>query len=273
MIDIKIFPVEKGFCAAIELGPRHTILIDCGSGNKFKPAQYICQKHCEYLDYLILPAYTKDHLSGFLDFVNQLTQHEIPVHFLLFNPSLDLEQLSDVKPFPLPLNNSLKTLKEQSQTIEIEELKLTFFENKSPLESAHNLSLVTFIHYRDINMILPGDLEQEGWLHLLESDSFKQNLAKVNIFVASNHGLENGYCEEVFNYCHPEVIIISNKENQPLSDEMMQKYSDKAKGTISGISKQKIITTYDEGTIVVSKYLDCLRHIVTQKQTNSSVYS
>ncbi len=272
MIDIKIFQVEQGFCAAIELGSRHTILIDCGSSHQFKPAQYIWQrKHCEYLDYLILPAYTKDHLSGFDELVNQFYQHDIPIHFLVFNPSLNLEQLSDLKPFPLPLNNSLKNLKDQSQTIEIEDLKLTFFENKSA-NNEHDLSLVTFIQDQDINMILPADLEKEGWLKLLESESFRANLEKVNIFVASNHGREIGYCEEVFNYCHPEVIIVSNKENQPLSDEMMQRYSEKAKGTISGISKKKIITTYDEGTIVVSKYLDCLRHIVTQKQTNSSIY-
>lgn len=272
MIDIKIFKVERGFCAAIELGERHTILIDCGSGSQFNPAQYIWQrKHCEYLDYLILPAYTKDHLSGFDELVNQFYQHDIPIHFLVFNPSLDLAQLSDLKPFPLPLNNSLKNLKNRSQTIEIDELKLTFFENQYA-NNEHNLSLVTFIHYRDINMILPGDLETEGWLKLLESDDFQANLSKVNIFVSSNHGLENGYCEEVFNYCHPEIIIVSNKENKPLSEEMMQKYSEKAKGTISGISKNKIITTYDEGTIVVSKYLDCLRHIVTQKQTKASVY-
>lgn len=269
MIDIKIFNVERGFCTGIELGDRQTILIDCGCGSQFTPSQYIWQRHCNYLDYLVLPAYTKDHLAGFPELVSQSWQHDIPIHFLVFNPTVNLEEFSELKLFPSPLSNSLRTRTNNSQTMEVDELKLTFFWNKYPeIQSHHDLSLVTFLHYRDISMILPSDLDTKGWLNLLEDANFRQNLESVNIFVASNHGQENGYCEEVFNSCHPEVIIVSNKENQPLSSEMMHQYSSHAKGSISGVSEKKVLTTYDEGMIMVSKYLDRLRHITTQRYPN-----
>jgi beta-lactamase superfamily II metal-dependent hydrolase len=272
MIDIKIFEVERGFCAAINTSDSRTILIDCGSGSQFKPSQYIWQRHCHSLDYLVLPAYTKDHLAGFPELVSQSWQHDIPIHFLVANPTVNLKKFSDLKSFLSQLNKSLITLTDTSQTIEIDELKLTFFWNKYPdLQAPHNLSLVTFIKYRDINTILPSDLETDGWQNLLQSADFRQRLERVNVFVAANHGQETGYCQEVFRYCHPEIIIVSNKENRPISSHMMRQYHSHAKGAPSGVSEKKVFTTYDDGTIVVSKYLDRLRQVTTQRQSKPSV--
>ncbi|MEA5532709.1 hypothetical protein [Crocosphaera sp. XPORK-15E] len=271
MIDIQIFEVEQGFCAAIDRSDRHAILIDCGSGSQFQPSQYIWQKHCHSLDYLVLPAYTKDHLAGFPALVNQSWQHDIPIHFLVANPTVNTEQFSAFKRFPQSLDHSLINLTDSSQTIEIDELKLSFFWNKYPdFEAPHNLSLVTFIQYRDINMILPSDLETDGWYNLLQSANFRQRLERVNMFVAANHGEETGYCQEVFNYCNPEVIIVSNKKHQPLSPKMMRQYNSHAKGAPLGVSEKKVFTTYQDGTIMVSKYLDRLRQIKTQRKSRSS---
>lgn len=266
MIDIKIFKVEQGFCAGIEISNRHTILIDCGYGKQFHPSQYIWKRHCNYLDYLVLPAYTQDHLAGFPDLVNQCSQHDIPIHFLVFNPTVHPEQLSDLTHLPLPLTNSLQTAT-NSQNIEIDGLKLSFFWNQYPnCRSNHDLSLVTFIQYRDINMILPSDVDHDGWESLLGESNFRQKLDKVNVFVASDHGQEEGYCHDVFRYCHPEVILVSNKENQSLSARMMEQYQSLAKGAPFGISDKKVLTTYEEGTISVSKCLDGLRQITTERQ-------
>jgi hypothetical protein len=33
----------------------------------------------------------------------------------------------------------------------------------------------------------------------------------VNVLAASHHGRENGFCPEVFNYCKPRAIVISDK--------------------------------------------------------------
>lgn len=274
MIDIKIFPVEHGFCAAIEISSIHTIMIDCGTGSQFQPSKYIAQRHCPYLDYLILPAYTEEHLSGFPELVNYSCHHNVPIHFFAFNPSINPTKLSDLQSFPVLLGNTLQDCKNHSQIIEFDDLILTFFWNSSPqLLSTKNSSLVTFISYRDINMILPSDLHEEGWQELLQLESFCQNLKQVNVFVAADHGVESGYCAEVFQYCHPEVIIISNKNNQPLDERMINKYSAHAQGDIRGISEKNLLTTYEEGTITVSKYLDSLRRIVTQRQTKKSVYA
>lgn len=56
------------------------------------------------------------------------------------------------------------------------------------------------------------DIEKDGWLKLLAIESFRNNLKKVKIFIASHHGREGGYCEDVFKHCSPNSIIISDKE-------------------------------------------------------------
>lgn len=272
MIDIKIFEVEQGFCAAIDAYNDLHIMIDCGSGSHFNPSRYIWQKHYKSLDYLVLPAYTKNHLAGFPELVDQSWQHNIPIHFLVFNPTINPAQFN-LKPFPAEFGNSLTSLTDTSQTMQIDDLKLTFFWNKySDFQSPHNLSLITFVQYKDINLILPGDLENDGWQKLLQSDNFRQKLERVNIFVAANHGEESGYCHEVFRYCHPEIVIISNKEDKPISPQMMDKYEVQAKGTPSQISDKKVLTTYCEGTITISKYLDGRRNIRTQHDYQPSAY-
>lgn len=275
MIDIKIFQVEKGFCSAIEFSHHMTILIDCGLGRKFKPAEYIWHRQCKYLDYLILPAYSNNHLQGFSDLVTQSFQHYIPIHFLVYNPILNPEQISTIKPFPLPLVNSLYNPIGNNKNIEVEGLKLTFFWNENKVfGTEYSLGLVTFLEYADIKIIFPSDLDNAGWNNLLQSYEFRHKLEKVNIFVASSHGEEKGYCREIFNYCKPEIIIVSNKDNKPLNPRMKELYNGHAKGSIVGVSdnNQRLYSTYEDGGIKISKYLDRLKHISTQHKGNLSPY-
>jgi hypothetical protein len=76
----------------------------------------------------------------------------------------------------------------------------------------NNLSLVVFVTCGQHKFIFPGDMESEGWRQLLRNPAFVAELHGVNVFVASHHGRENGYCEEVLNLCPAiEVFIISDK--------------------------------------------------------------
>ncbi|OKH21953.1 hypothetical protein [Chroogloeocystis siderophila] len=277
-MEIKIFDVDRGFCAVVITDDHRTILLDSGySHTVFRPSQYIVQKHCNSLECLIVPAYTEEHLSGFADILNQSLEHCLPIHFYLANPSVDAEKFPGLQRLNQRFKNALAFMSDtppgvgSTQVMKIDDVAISFFwNNYSEFQDADNLSLVTFLSYRDINIIFPSNLQTAGWLSLLKSPQFCDRLRQVNIFVAANHGKEDGYCPSVFDYCKPEVIIVSNELEQPISPRMMQRYQSHAYGSPLGVSHKKLLTTYDEGTITITKYLDRLRQVQTQLQDHKN---
>ena len=68
------------------------------------------------------------------------------------------------------------------------------------------LDRITPAHLRRYHLFLleerfAGDLERAGWEMLLLNAAFRRELALVRILIASHHGRENGYCEDVFSHC------------------------------------------------------------------------
>ena len=66
----------------------------------------------------------------------------------------------------------------------------------------NNLSLMTFIEYGRFCILYPGDLEEAGRKALMISD-FRTILQRVNLFVTSRDGRENGCCAELLNSAFP----------------------------------------------------------------------
>jgi beta-lactamase superfamily II metal-dependent hydrolase len=274
MLDLKIFDVDHGFCAAVNTGDHHTILIDSGYSSRsgFNPSQHLLQQHCTAVDCLVVPAYTENHLAGLSDLLQQTIINGLPINFLVANPSINPEHFQGLDAVNRRFSNALTLTTnwhsecgKVSQTMKIHDINFSFFWNNYPnFQDAHNLSLVTFVSYRDINIIFPSDLETEGWQALLKCDDFRDRLRRVNMFVASDHGREEGYCPDVFDYCRPELVIVSNESNQRISPKMLNQYKIHAKGSPYDARGKKLLTTCDDGTITISKYLDGARQVKTQ---------
>jgi beta-lactamase superfamily II metal-dependent hydrolase len=271
MLNIEIFDVDQGFCAALSTGDHHTILIDFGysTRNGFNPSQYLLQQRCTSLDCVIVPAYGEEHLAGLSNFLRQTLIDGLAVHFLVANPSLSGDQFHELEAANQRFSNVLiadrnSQCPKVGQSMKIHDIDFSFFWNSYPdFQDAHNLSLVTFVSYRDIHIMFPADLEIEGWQALLKNSVFCHQLRQVNMFVAANHGREESYCPEVFDYCRPELIFVSNELNQHMSPQMFNQYQKHAKGCPGGICDKKLLTTYDDGPITISKFLDRLRFVTT----------
>jgi beta-lactamase superfamily II metal-dependent hydrolase len=112
---------------------------------------------------------------------------------------------------------------------------------------------VSFVHYDGMGIVFPGDLEKQGREAQLNNPSFCAHLQRVNIFVASHHGRTTGYCEEVFDYCSPDIVVISDKE---ITHETQQQvYAKHATGLVwnGGPAKRYVLTTRCDGMITISK--------------------
>jgi competence protein ComEC len=120
----------------------------------------------------------------------------------------------------------------------------------------NNHSIVTFLRYANSTVCLPGDNEDPSWRELLADGSFRTWLSSTDVFVASHHGRDAGYCEDVFAYCKPYLVVISDGPASETS--ALDKYRAKAKGWIvysraTGASQERwALTTKADGSIFVT---------------------
>jgi len=119
----------------------------------------------------------------------------------------------------------------------------------------NNQSVVTVISYAKSKVILPGDNDEESWQELLSQNSFKKAIEDTDIFVASHHGLESGFCNDLFDYFHPKLIIISN--GRFADNNCLMRYKEIASGLDihlrnGGIAEKKCLTTKSDGNIEIA---------------------
>jgi len=139
-----------------------------------------------------------------------------------------------------------------------------FSNNYPDFEDTNNLSLVLFLKNTGLSIVFPGDLEKAGWKALLQLPAFRQQLATVNIFVASHHGRESGYTEEIFQVCRPDVVIISDESKQ--FDTQDTNYAQHAKGiTWNKTETRRVLTTRNDGMLTISQPPGAAYHIRATK--------
>jgi hypothetical protein len=115
----------------------------------------------------------------------------------------------------------------------------------------NNISVVTLLTANNTTILLPGDLEKEGWKALLRNQDFARRLSDVDIFIASHHGRDNGYCSEVFtaHNCRPSVFVFSDSEIKYATQEMTNIYASWASGIQHDGKTRKVLTTRSDGSV------------------------
>jgi len=268
-MNLTIFNVRHGFCAYLIADTNNVMLFDCGQDDEtgFRPFSHLRATGCTGIERLVITNFDQDHVS---DLRNVL--QTVPVHMFTRNRSFSAEQLKAMKLEAGPLTSAMEAaiglhgdyVHPIPNPPDFGILRFESFYNSYPeFTDTNNLSLVSFIHYDGMGIVIPGDLEREGWLRLLRNQAFCDNLSQVNIFVASHHGRESGYCEEVFNVCHPDIFIISDKE--VVHDAQQNAYANHASGVPfnNNTETRYVLTTRSDGNIWISKSRGSGYHIQT----------
>lgn len=254
-MEIRIFDVERGFCALVIADNGNVVLVDCGQNQAtgFMPSDYLPANGCGGIELFIVSNYDEDHLSD----LPRLCQR-LPIQIVHRNGSITADQLRTLKLRAGPILPGVESLlntigtytKDVAKHPEFPDIEFAFFCNNYPMfEDTNNLSLVTFLHYHGLHIIFPGDLEEAGWRALLNQQPFINHLGRVNLFVASQHGRESGYCAEIFEYCQPELVIIPEESIQYETQETV--YQKHATGMQVGDSRRYVLSTHSAGMITI----------------------
>jgi beta-lactamase superfamily II metal-dependent hydrolase len=223
---LKIWDVQHGACAMLTHRSMHGIegrlaMIDSGHNHDtgWKPSTYI--KHYlrrDVLDYLFVTNADLDHISD----LNNLWREGIAVTTFVRNRSVSPEVMRVIKEVGGELTEDIERYLGLHASY-IHPVYVPFDQNMGGITArafwnspprfydTNNLSTAVFFKYGAFKILFPGDLEEDGWLALLEQADFRAELAGTTVLVASHHGRENGYCDVLFNYCHPRAIVMSDK--------------------------------------------------------------
>jgi beta-lactamase superfamily II metal-dependent hydrolase len=237
---LEIFDVEHGACALITTSNGRRTMIDCGHNatTGWRPGTALARAGIRHLDQLCITNYDEDHVSGYPNLIENVT-----IDVLVRNGSVLPGTIRHLKSKD-GMGNGIEALIRSIEGTftgsapaveDYGDTSFTFHRNSygAPFGfiDENNLSLVVFVSCGGHKIIFPGDMEKAGWRRLLLDPGFRQELSGVTLFVASHHGRENGYCEEVMRLC-PEVraVVVSDQKNTFQSQETNALYRRHATG-------------------------------------------
>jgi beta-lactamase superfamily II metal-dependent hydrolase len=180
-------------------------MIDSGSTTDWTPSQFI--QHTlrrQRLDYLFITNADQDHMSG----LQGLWDAGIGVGVLHRNRSYTGAQMREIKQRSGPLTTDAQRYVAMCDTYvaPVTEsfddfmggIKAYSYWNPYPqFTETNDLSLAVFVEFGGFKILFPGDLEKPGWKALLQRPEFRDHLSGTTMLVASHHGRESGYCDEV----------------------------------------------------------------------------
>lgn len=250
---LKIWDVQHGACAMLTHRSMYGIegrlaMIDSGHNHDtgWTPSAYI--KHYlkrNVLDYLFVTNADLDHISD----LNNLWREGIAVHTFVRNRSVSPEVMRVIKEVSGELTEDIERYLDLHAGY-IHPVDAPFDQNMAGITTrafwnspprfydTNNLSMAVFFRFGPFKILFPGDLEEDGWLALLEQPDFRAELVGTTVLVASHHGRENGYCDELFSYCHPRAIVMSDKAIVHSTHNMTQTY------------RQRVIDHWPNGVLV-----------------------
>lgn len=252
---IHIFDVEHGECSIIETPTGRTMMIGAGHNGTtgWRPSTWLSNKGLS-LTTVVLTNLDRDHASDLPSF-EPLQRPDVIFRNFDINPdwmtALKLEESGKVDSGVRTALHWMKNVYTGGHiSIDYGFEVRRFYHSPIKFQDTNNLSVVTFIFYAGVGVVFPGDLEKAGWEEFLKDANFRNCLTRTTIFVASHHGRINGYCPDVFTYCVPALVVISDK---PVAHDTQDhnRYQNHAKGLMFGDNLRKVLTTRNDGKITI----------------------
>ena len=244
----EILNVEHGSAAYAIAEDGSVLVFDCGLSSTMRLSTLLYDQDIRQIKRLFILNYDEDHVGDL-----PALREKFQIDVLTCNLSISASQLEEIKaPTSDAMDSVIDMLHKYTNPTEVQHagIAVSFFYNSYPsFTDPNNLSLLVFIKMGGTCIALGGDLEVAGWKSILKKQEVRDLLKQVNYFVASHHGRESGYCEEVFQYCQPKAIIFSDGPIKHDTQEMAAVYGKHAQGIVFNGQPRKVLTTRQDGSL------------------------
>jgi beta-lactamase superfamily II metal-dependent hydrolase len=256
-MEISVFDVEHGSCAAVISPTGRLLMIDCGhnASTGWRPSAWVVARR-QPIDNLTITNFDEDHVTDLPHLLQRTQIKSFTVNWSVtpdwvrrtkgaFGTGPGIRALVDMMTTRPGVGVDIDWGRDSGFQLE------RFWHPLTRFQDENSLSVVTFVHYEGVRIVFPGDLTREAWRAFLPNSDFRKWLAATKIFVASHHGREDGYCPEVFEYCKPSVIVVSDKSI--MHDTQLVDYSRHASGILWNRSEKRCcLTTRNDGTLRIT---------------------
>ncbi|GHT50979.1 hypothetical protein AGMMS49982_07320 [Bacteroidia bacterium] len=257
-LECVIFNVEHGLAIFIKSPNDYGLMIDCGGSETFSPIKWIrshynaTNQNISYykgqrrIAELKITHLHKDHFEDVGSFY--LHKEDKPKRLLSDKETLKFidKKIKEAENDDNDKVQVLKTFKKFREDynkdatdkinygFDLDSCQLTYREadevSASEDKIINNRSYVFAIGYAGKKIIIPGDIEIEGWKKLLNKEKAKKILANTNFFIASHHGHKSGFTSDIIALSgKPDLFIVSAKSGDEHIDTSYSK-DDNCKG-------------------------------------------
>lgn len=270
-----VYNVKLGQCIGVlpHNQSEYAMMVDCGHEGDFHPiddlGRYLPpasgQPPRPSLRSLVLTNYDHDHFSGLPNL-----HKAAHINSVLFPKNLSMDEIRDMKSESTDALDTLEHIR-TTYTADVTGYEPPFTRKVFSLQKAelttagvpietNHLSQLVFLQYGQSTFCIPGDLENRSWELMLAKQDVQTWLQKTNIFMASHHGRWNGYHENIFKYCKPICIILSDKQIvHGTQEDMTALYANHVLGdgilytpATGNATRRKTLTTRNDGHILVT---------------------
>lgn len=215
-LEITMLDVGQGQAIFMETVNGTTYLFDGGSSDvkgvgKHRIQPYLLSKGVDVIDYAIVSHVDSDHISGLIELINL---GEIKIHNLLLPYLMDMyREEAYIKLEALANRSGIVVQYIRAGDVLTEgELKMTCLHPSVEfIPSTNNsYSMVISVSYGDFDLLLTGDLEQDGENILVAKYPYDYDVLQV-----AHHGSKYSTSERFLQITQPEMALIScGKNNQ-----------------------------------------------------------
>ena len=207
-LAVAVLDVGQGQSVLVRTGNFFT-LVDCGGDSRDDPgdvaAGYLQSLGRNQIDLLVVSHYHSDHANGIPQLLNRVRVGEIALPDVEEDAPLRAAILSAAAEKGIPV----RLVREDTRFALAEDRTVSVFAPVTEAGTTNELGLTVLAAVGQTEVLITGDMEQEGELRLVESIP----LPEVEILVAGHHGSETSTTPELLETVQPRLALISVGEN------------------------------------------------------------